>query len=159
MENKLKKRKLLTMLGITTTLSLTGCSYKGYGNQMSKEDIINNFISYDQDYSYDSISYEVLSQMYIGIFNNDNVYLMIIPHGYKTTYYDYFTGALLKDYYKPIDKEEITFETFEVQYFLEKYGFIKNVYTNDDLIKLLSWIKRDYMINDEHKLILKKENK
>ena len=163
MDNKMKRKKLLAMLGVTTTLSLMGCDRKefgkDYGFQMTKSEITDNFIEYDQDYSYDNVSYEVLSHMYVGMFNNNNVYLMFVPSGYAATYYDYYTGALLTDYFRPLKNEVVTFDVIEVPYFLEKYGYVKDKYTNDDLIKILSWIKRDYTLNDDYKLVLKREDK
>ena len=180
MNLKNKKKLYLTVLGLSGTLSLAGCA-KEYGNQLDnyeKNEIFNEYagttlLDYTQVYQHDdkvNLPYEVVYRFWVSfVSNTDDVYITI--NNDLNSDYDYFTGVRLLQYdnYLYNYEEPIYLAKFPISYFIEKYGFVKENYSDDDLRSLLEMIKNDYSINlkdgyngsnpNAYQLVLKKERK
>ena len=170
MDTKNKKRLYLAAMALSGALSLSGCSYGDYMDEREKN---SYFRDLDVNYSNESgLNYEAVSKFYITFLSNtDNAYMIVI-HGSASDRYDYFSGNKIfsfENMYADRYAEPIVAVDYDICYFIEKYAFNKERYTDEDLKKLLSMIKRDYelkldekydgSLSDHYKLVLKKENK
>ena len=181
MNLKNKKRLYLTVLGLSGTLSLAGCK-KEYGRKLDnyeKNEIFNEyagteFKDYIQVHQYNgkvNLPYEVVHRFCVCFASNTNDVYITINDDSLNGNYDYFTGIQLLQYdnYDNNYEEPIYFAKFPISYFIEKYGFLKEYYSDNDLRTLLEMIKNDYSISlksgyygntfNSYQLILKKERK
>ena len=170
MELKDKRKLYLAALGISGMLTLTGCESM-YGNQMDNAEKTQYFKTLDENYVEDSnLSYEIVSRLKVCfITNTRNVYIVIDTRDASGHLrYDYFTGDKINSF-PGDDKLPLLIVDYPIDYFIEKYGFLKESYSEDDLKELLVFIKNDFTLKkyensdgnlaNNYGLVLKKENK
>ena len=156
---RLKNKKLYYLAAISIACGLAATGFNGR-TQMSTKERNNYLVNIDPNMEgkKDAITQTALSELHVVFFSKTSDAFITLKE--EDSYYDYFSGTKIKDF--DIIRNNAIVIDYDIDLFLIKYNFLKDEYSNGDLMNLLTMIKSDYQVGKDdmgYTLSLKKEEK